>query len=92
MTAVWFPVVMEDVLVSLAHIRSFVIAYSRPLTCVCVFSFSFAKISCRASSSYAMVVGPGSSISFATIATITCRASSSSAPRSYTRPCSPALQ
>ena len=79
----------------------------RPLICACLFAFahsracfssSFAKISCRASSSYATAEDPGSSSSFVRIATITmiatttmiamiaCWASSSSAPRPQTRP------
>ena len=90
--AVWFPAFMEDVLVSPAHVRPFALAYLRPLTRVRVFSSSFTKISCRASSSYATVADPGSSTSFAAIATITCRASSSSAPRPSTRPRPPASQ
>ena len=62
---VWFSAVIKDVRVSPAHVRPFALAYLCPLTCVRVFSSSFAKILCRASSSYATVADPGSSTSFA---------------------------
>ena len=69
--AVWFLAAKEDVPVSPAHVRSYVPAYSRPLTCVRVFSSSFDKISCWALSSYVTAADPGSSVPFTTIDTIT---------------------
>ena len=43
--AVWFPAVIEDVLVSPAHVHQFALAYSWLLTRARVFSSSFANIS-----------------------------------------------